>query len=474
MNYAISLVRRTIILILGSVCIAACPLRAQFNFITNNSGIVITRYTGSGADVAIPSMVNGLPVVGIDVSAMSGCQSVTNVTIPDSVTSIELMAFYYSTNLVGAVLGNGVTNVGQMAFSRCSSLRAVTMGNGVVQIGSSAFNGCTPLSSINLPVNLAKIGDFSFEACASLENVTIPVMVNSIGVAPFMGCSRLTNINVDPLNTAYCSQDGVLYNADKSALIQFPCGRSGGYSILETATQIGGYAFQLSGNLTNVTIPGSVTNIGPYAFLACSNLQAIWVDASNSSYCTQDGVLLNSNRTILLQCPGGRTGSMAIPSGVTTIGVRALSKCAKLATVVVPASVTNISSSGFSLCSITNLFFRGNPCDIGSGAFGFDPDLAVYYLPGTVGWTNPWHGLPALLWNPQVLLGDGSFGVRTNQFGFTIAGTTNIPIVVEGSDGLSGGSWIPLATSSLSGGAIYFADPNWTNYRGRLYRIRSP
>jgi hypothetical protein len=79
-----------------------------------------------------------------------------------------------------------------------------------------------------------------------------------------------------------------------------------------------------------------------------------------------------------------------------------------------------------------------------------------------------------LLWNPGAQTGDSSFGVRTNQFGFNITGTTNIPIVVEANTNLGGNNWIALKTCTVTNGSIYFSDFQWTNYPGRFYRFRSP
>ena len=67
-----------------------------------------------------------------------------------------------------------------------------------------------------------------------------------------------------------------------------------------------------------------------------------------------------------------------------------------------------------------------------------------------------------------------SFGVRTNQFGFTITGTSNLVIVVEACTNLANPVWSPVGTNTLTGGSSYFSDPQWTNYPGRFYRLRSP
>ncbi len=107
--------------------------------------------------------------------------------------------------------------------------------------------------------------------------------------------------------------------------------------------------------------------------------------------------------------------------------------------------------------------FAGNPVS-----------ATVYYLPATTGWSNTFGGVPAVLWNPLINTGDGSFGLSNNQFGFNITGTSNIPIVVEACADLAGPAWSPLASLTLTNGLMYFSDAQWTNYSGRYYRISSP
>jgi hypothetical protein len=91
-------------------------------------------------------------------------------------------------------------------------------------------------------------------------------------------------------------------------------------------------------------------------------------------------------------------------------------------------------------------------------------------LPGTTGWGSTFGGCPTALWNPQAQ----SPGVRSNQFGFTITGTTNLAVVVEACTNLANPIWSPVGTNTLTGGSSYFSDPQWTNYAARFYRLRSP
>ena len=122
---------------------------------------------------------------------------------------------------------------------------------------------------------------------------------------------------------------------------------------------------------------------------------------------------------------------------------------------------------------LASIYFKGDAPAIGFGAFTGDK-ATVYYLPGTTGWGPTCGGLPTVLWNPQAQLTGDSFGVRTNGFGFSITGSSNITVVVEASTDLADPEWSALSTNTLTGGSSYFSDPQWTNYPSRYYRLRSP
>jgi hypothetical protein len=117
----------------------------------------------------------------------------------------------------------------------------------------------------------------------------------------------------------------------------------------------------------------------------------------------------------------------------------------------------------------------GNAPSLGLNVFFDDPNVIVYYLPGTTGWSTFNHnsGLaPAVPWNPQAQTGDGFFGVQNHQFGFNINWASGQTVVVEASTNLV--NWQPVQTNTLTTGTAYFSDPHWTNYSGRFYRLRSP
>ena len=147
--------------------------------------------------------------------------------------------------------------------------------------------------------------------------------------------------------------------------------------------------------------------------------------------------------------------------------------------------LNNIGDFAFSGCSgLTSAYFQGNAPSVGADLFDvppvwtppvsvFDP-ATIYYLPGTTGWGLTFAGLSAVLWTLQVQTSDTSFGVRTNQFGFTLNWASGMTVVVEASTNLANPTWSPISTNNLISGSAYFSDPQWTNYPSRFYRLRSP
>ena len=119
---------------------------------------------------------------------------ITNLIIPNSVTSIGNLAFSGCTSLTSVTIPNSVTSIGSCAFYKCSGLTSVTIGSGVTSIGFHAFSGCSGLTSVTIPNSVTSIGVGAFRECRGLTSVTIPNSVTSIGGAAFSGCSGLVTI----------------------------------------------------------------------------------------------------------------------------------------------------------------------------------------------------------------------------------------------------------------------------------------
>jgi len=167
-----------------------------------------------------------------------------------------------------------ITSIDDYAFYMCS-LTSITIPDSVESIGDSAFFNCDRLTNVTIGNHVNSIGYRAFAGCENLTSITIPASVTSIGNIAFQ-CYSLTTINVESSNTAYSSNNGVLYNKDKTTLILYPQGKTGAvFTIPNNVTSIGDYAFQGCVNLTSITIPTGVTSIGYYAFRSCYNLTSV-------------------------------------------------------------------------------------------------------------------------------------------------------------------------------------------------------
>ena len=146
----------------------------DFEFILNNTAVVVISYKGTAADVTIPSRYKGKPVTVIDPVAFYNNSAVTSVTIPDSVTAIPDYAFGYCSQLTNISIPNSVTFIGFSAFNSCTSLKSITLPSSLSTIQSYAFYNCGNLKTIRIPVSVTSIGNYAFDVCPSLMTVTYP------------------------------------------------------------------------------------------------------------------------------------------------------------------------------------------------------------------------------------------------------------------------------------------------------------
>lgn len=135
-------------------------------------------------------------VTSIGSLAFFYCRSLTTLTIPNSVTSIGRRAFDSCSKLTTVTIGSGVTSLGEGAFASCGSLTTITIPNSVTTIERAAFDGCTSLTSITIPNSVTSIGYQAFWGCSALTPITIPDTVTNIGAYAFYGCSKLTSMTI--------------------------------------------------------------------------------------------------------------------------------------------------------------------------------------------------------------------------------------------------------------------------------------
>ncbi|MTV49986.1 leucine-rich repeat protein [Heliobacillus mobilis] len=303
----------------------------DYTFRLDNNAAVITGYSGLGGSISIPDTMDGHRVSEIDNNAFQGCDGLTSVAIPASVT----------------------------------------------RIGYSAFLDCTDLTSVSIPSDsrLTSIDSGAFMN-TSLTSITIPDSVISIGGGAFGGCSDLQSIYVSSMNPAYSNVDGILYDKLGTTLIWYPPNKTGPHIIPNGVTRIGFSAFWGCNGLTSIIIPDGVTSIGDFAFWGCSRLASVYIPDSvtNIESHTFQGC---SSLTVI-----------NIPDGVTSIIDYTFMDCTGLRSVTIPASVTHLGNNVFNGCSsLSTVKFLGDPPVFSIDTFqGCSSNLQIYFPDGVTGY----------------------------------------------------------------------------------------
>ena len=406
--------------------------------------------------------------VSVGERAFSGCASLTGATLPDSVKIIGERAFAGCASLNSVTLGSGVTFVGAGAFSGCDRLNHVFYGgsqsawssvyiggenenltganlvisSAVIASGSCGENVTWALDSegtfvisgrgamtdydsytvtpwytdyrdsikkVFIKSGVTNIGASAFNNLPKMTHITISETVEKIGNSGLYGCEALTDIEVYSGNPSYSSEDGVLFNRDKSELISYPAGKTNAsYTVPQTVRKIGVSAFSRNKNLAELTLQPGLVEIGTMAFHDCDRLTEVILPSgmetignsafyncealtrvtlpdtvktigSNAFYWCENLVDANIPGSVtkigdgaFYQCPK-LAGPIVIPDGITKIGQLTFELCQSVTCVTIPESVTSIGWEAFNRCNnLQDVYFGGSAqewsvMDIGSG-----------------------------------------------------------------------------------------------------------
>ena len=277
---------------------------------------------------------------------------------------------------------------------------------------------------------ITNVGNYAFYDLENLTNVELGKDVSSIGNSSFDICRKLESYVIAEGNATYSSEDGILFNSDKSILLSCPEANAlTDYIVPETVVEISSFAFDSCDNLVSVELPPSVVTIGNSAFSSCSSLTKITLNnglktigksafmtdrklssmmipatvtsigesafdeigvtsidvAEESEYFTSlNGILYSKDMTTLLAYPNGlEQVTFSIPEGVTTIGRYAVTD-AKVTEVIFPSSVTTIERGAFMSSNVARVVFNDGLKVIEPNAFAYCDELTSIELPASV------------------------------------------------------------------------------------------
>ena len=332
---------RAIITMAMMLCVTLSTLAHDFevdgiyyNYLDKNAKTVEVTYKGNSYSsyfdeytnhITIPSSINynGMTYIvsSIGPYAFKNNPNLTSITIPNSISIINLGAFTDCTKLTSLKIEDGTNELimtysyenyntnglGEGLFYDCpletiyigrnlnyvgcsskkhgyspfygnKAIKAVTIGNSVTYISTYAFGECTHLTSVTIGNSVKKIYSSAFLACSALTEVTIPDLTIEIGKGAFYDCSGLTEVTIP-----------------------------------NSVASIGGMAFYDCSGLTEVTIGNSVTSIGNYAFDNCDNLRI--VKSLNNTPPQCDNYAFGNSTTALLMVPKGSMMSYMLADG---------------------------------------------------------------------------------------------------------------------------------------------------------------
>ena len=349
-----------------------------------SSPLSLAHHLYSDENTEITELVIPEGVTSIGNNAFNDCDGLTSINIPNSVTSIGQYAFNDCDGFTSLTIPNSVTSIGQYAFNGCDGLTSLTIPNSVTSIGQYAFNNCSGLASINvesgnsffdsrnncnaiiitasntlitgckntvIPNSVTSIYEGAFHNCTGLTSVTIPNSVTSV-TNVFQNCSSLTSVTIN--SNAICSAQ---YYSKPSIGNLFGT-QVEEYIIGDDVTSIGGAAFEGCSGLTSVTIGNNVTSIGSSAFAFCDGITSVTIGNS----------VTNIGNYAFRYCSA--LTSITIPNSVTSIGSDAFASCSGLTSVTIGNSVTSIGGGAFYGCNgLTSVTIPNSVTSIGDEAF---------------------------------------------------------------------------------------------------------
>ena len=308
----------------------------------------ITGYNGSAAALYIPEEIDGHEVVAIGNGAFEDRTDLRTVMIPDSVTRIEVWAFYNCNNLSNVTLSNNLNYMGEYAFGNCKKITKIEIPKSLDSSGGP-FKNCDGLKTVTFEKGTTEISSSLFEDCTGLEEIDIPDTVTVIENSAFNGCVNLSQITIP--DTVTIIDKFAFYDCEKLVSVNIP----------DSVTKIYDYAFDDCSNLSNMTLSKNLEYMGERAFGNCTKITKIEIpkslDSSGGPFencislkkVTFEKGTTKISRSLFAGCNG--LEEIYIPDTITVIGNNAFSSCTKLEQINFSNKLTKIESYGFYGCT---------------------------------------------------------------------------------------------------------------------------
>ena len=312
-----------------------------------------------GEHFVIPEFVESIAAF-----AFSNCQKLRSVVLADKVTSIREGAFQNCINLESITWGASLRSIWGKAFDNCTALKSIVFTDSIEDVSSNAFHGCTNISSITF----AKGKYFDLD---SLPRECFPwgqdaFTLDGVHYAPHMEYDRKGKALLSVIDFPKSAEDEKNF-ADVSSL-KIPT-KVEQYGFIYKVSECRS-SFKQFPSLKRLELPATITKVG---IATIENLQEVIVDKTNTEFSTEDGVLFNKKKTILLSFPRGRdVKKYAIPDGVETIAEEAFRGQPFIEEIVFPDSTTAIEKRAFANCgSLREVHLGKNLKKIGVESFAY-------------------------------------------------------------------------------------------------------
>ena len=314
--------------------------------VLNGTYCAITGYTGSDAEIVLPSEIDGYIVQEIADSAFEKNETLEKVILPETLERVGSGIFSGCTGLTYVGFGSRLTEIGNSMFSGCTSLEKISLPMGITSIKNHAFYNCTSLTEISLPRTLKSIDYYAFYNCTGLQSIELPDSVTAISGYAFRNCTALTSVEL-PLSWETLQAGSSSYS-DRSPFVG--CSALTTIALPDGMTRLPDYAFADCSQLESVILPGSLTEIGSSAFHGCTAL-----------------------------------GQISLPETLSVIGSSAFDGCSALTDIYIPGQVTEIQAYTFSGCtSLSEITLPEELTTIHYYAFSGCTGLPQIHIPDSV------------------------------------------------------------------------------------------